>query len=99
MRVEVNAWVHSLVDGPMGGEREFAEPAQRGDCVVDILRRLGQRFPKLQEALWDGPPAKGVLGGHLEILVNNTILGSDYQLESPVDAAMEIMITGQFVGG
>jgi len=97
--VEVNAWVHSLVDGPMGGAKEFAEPASPSDTVGDVLFRLSQRFPKLHEALWEGPPEHRVLGGHLEIMVNNTILGTDYHLDSPVSPNTQIMITGQFVGG
>jgi len=93
--VEVNAWVNSLVGGPMSGATEFQEPATTGDTIEDVLRRLSARFPKLNQTLWEG----GQLGPHLELIVNDTILGVDYQVDSPVDANTRIMITGQFVGG
>ena len=97
VEVETLAWVHSLVDGPQEGSRFFQEEARPGDRLRDVLRRLSDRFPKLAEALWD--PATGEIGSHIEIIVNDTILGVAYDLDSPVNPGDSILLAGQYIGG
>ena len=97
VQVETLSWVHSLVDGPQEGSRFFQEEARPGDRVRDVLRRLSDRYPKLAEALWD--PATGEIGSHIEIIVNDTILGVSYELDSPVNPGDTILLAGQYIGG
>ena len=97
VQVETLSWVHSLVDGPQEGSRFFQEEARPGDRVRDVLRRLSDRFPRLAEALWD--PATGEIGSHIEIIVNDTILGVAYELDSPVKSGDSILLAGQYIGG
>lgn len=95
VRVEVHAWVRTFLGGPAAGSEDFHEPARPGDLVRDILRRLSDRYPDLAAALWDG----NEIGPHIEIVVNDTILGNEYTLESPVKPGDEILLMGQYIGG
>jgi len=96
--VEVIAWVRTFLGGPAAGSQEFQEAAREGDTVRDVLKALSARFPKLDHALWD-ENARGEIGPHIEIIVNDTILGVDYTLESLVSPGDEIVLTGQYIGG
>ncbi len=97
IQVETIAWVTSLAGGSQAGSRFFDEPARPGDTVRDVLRRMSARYPKLAEALWD--PATGDIGSHLEIIVNETVLGVDYHLDSPLNPGDRILLAGQYIGG
>ena len=96
--VEAIAWVRTFLDGPAAGSQDFQETAREGDTVRDVLKVLSARFPKLDHALWD-ENARSEIGPHIEIIVNDTILGVDYTLESPVSPGDEIVLTGQYIGG
>ena len=80
------------------GAQEFHEPAKAGDTVRDVLKGLSARFPKLDNALWD-ENARNEIGTHIEVIVNDTIMGNDYTLESPVKPGYQIILTGQYIGG
>jgi molybdopterin converting factor small subunit len=60
-----------------------------------VLRGLSARFPELAAALWHGDE----LGEHIEILVNDAVLGIDHTLDSPVRAGDRIVLLAQFMGG
>ena len=98
VKVEAIAWVRTFLGGPAEGGQIFDEQAHSGDTVRDVLRGLSQRYPQLHEALWD-LNAPQEIGTHIEIIVNNTILGNDYTLESTVSPGDEIVLTGQYIGG
>lgn len=95
VRVETLAWIRTFVGGPASGSAVFDETARPGDTIRAVLKGLSGRFPRLAEVLWEGEQ----LGPHIEVIVNETILGKPYQLDSPVQPGDEIILTGQYIGG
>ena len=73
----------------------FDEPLAPGATVRSVLRGLTARFPDLAEALWHGEE----LGEHIEVLVNDAVLGIDHTLDSPVGPGDRIALLAQFMGG
>jgi molybdopterin converting factor small subunit len=63
--------------------------------VRSVLKALSVRFPELDAALWHG----GSLGEHIEILVNDAVLGIDHTLESPLKPGDRVTLLAQFMGG
>lgn len=66
-----------------------------GSTVRSVLKSLSVRFPELDAALWHGAE----LGEHIEILVNDAVLGIDHTLESPLKAGDRVTLLAQFMGG
>jgi hypothetical protein len=95
--VEVANWVTKLVGGEGAGTKLFEEPIELRDTVGDLLRRFSSRFPELDAALWE--PGRKTLGGHIELLVNDAVLGVTYDLDSPLLGGERITLLGQFMGG
>ena len=95
--VEVTTWVTKLVGGDGTGRRLFEEPIALGDTVRQVLRRYSSRFPALDAALW--APDRTALGEHLEVLVNDAVLGVAHDLDSSLDGGERITLLGQFMGG
>jgi hypothetical protein len=95
--VEVTTWVTKLVGGDGGGSRRFGERVAAGDTVGDVLRRVSGRHPELDRALW--LPGRRALGEHIEVLVNDAVLGVTHELDSPVHGGETITLLGQFMGG
>jgi len=93
--VELVGWPTRFVGGDGGTRRVFEEPLASGATVRSVLRGLTARYPDLAEALWLG----GELGEHIEILVNDAVLGIDHELDSPVAAGDRIALLAQFMGG
>jgi molybdopterin converting factor small subunit len=63
--------------------------------VRSVLKALSVRFPELDAALWHG----GSLGEHIEILVNDAVLGIEHTLESPLKPGDRVTLLAQFMGG
>jgi molybdopterin converting factor small subunit len=95
--VEAVAWVTRFVGGDGSRRRVFQEAARPGDTVRAVLGRVSARFPQLHEALWDRQ--SGELAEHIEVLVNDAVLGVDRTLDSPVRDGDRITLIGQYVGG
>lgn len=95
--VEAVAWVTRFVGGDGSRRQVYVELAHPGDTVRTVLRRLSARFPELQAALWD--PQGGELGEHIEVLVNDAVLGVSRTLDSPAQDGDRITLIGQYVGG
>ena len=93
--VELVGWPTRFVGGDGGTRRVFEEPLASGATVRSVLRGLTARYPDLAEALWLG----GELGEHIEVLVNDAVLGIDHELDSPVAAGDRIALLAQFMGG
>ena len=93
--VELVGWPTRFVGGDGGTRRVFEEPLASGATVRSVLRGLTARYPDLAEALWLG----GELGEHIEVLVNDSVLGIDHELDSPVAAGDRIALLAQFMGG
>jgi hypothetical protein len=93
--VEVVAWVTKFVGGNGSQRRVFAEPLPPGATVRSVLRGLSTRFPELQQALWNGDE----LGEHIEVLVNDAVLGVAHGLDSEVTPVDQISLVGAYLGG
>jgi molybdopterin converting factor small subunit len=93
--VELVGWPTRFVGGDGGTRRVFDEPLGTGATVRSVLRGLSARFPELAEALWHGDE----LGEHIEVLVNDAVLGIDHTLDSPLAPGDRIALLAQFMGG
>ena len=96
-QIEVTTWVTKHVGGDGTGTRRFAEDIRRGDTPRTVLRRFTARFPELDAALWT--PDHAELGSHIEVLVNDAVLGVAYDLDTPLIGGESITLLGQFMGG
>ncbi len=95
--VEVTTWVTRHVGGDGAGTKLFGQPLAPGDTVGDVLRRFTARFPDLDAALWQ--PRREALGEHIEVLVDDAVLGVSHDLDSPLKGGERITLLGQFMGG
>ena len=95
--VEVTTWVSKYVGGDGSGPRAFAEPITPGEKLGDLLQRYSRRFPELDGALWDA--TRTALGEHIEVLVNDAVLGVSHDLDTPLEGGERITLLGQFMGG
>ena len=93
--VEVAAWVTKFIGGDGTGRRIFDEALPPDGTVRSVLRRLSARYPELEAALWHGDE----LGEHVEVLVNDAVLGVAHELDSPLRPGDRITLLGQFMGG
>ena len=93
--VEIASWVTKFVGGDGSGRRILDEPLQPGSTVRSVLTGLSAKFPELHRALWHGKE----LGEHIEVLVNDAVLGVEYDLDSPLRPGDRIMLLAQFMGG
>ncbi|HXH84303.1 MAG TPA: MoaD/ThiS family protein, partial [Candidatus Tectomicrobia bacterium] len=73
----------------------FDEPLAPGATVRSVLRGLSARYPELHAALWHGD----ALGEHIEVLVNDAVLGVSHDLDSPLAPGDRIALLAQFMGG
>ena len=93
--VEVLAWVTKFVGGNGSQRRIFEEPLASDATVRSVLRGLTARFPELSQALW----TDNELGPHVEVLVNDAVLGVSHELDSPVKPGDRIALVGAYLGG
>lgn len=93
--VEIISWVTKFVGGDGTGRRLFEELAADGATVRSVLAGLSARFPELDAALWED----GELGQHIEVLVNDAVLGVHHTLDSPLRSGDRITLLGQYMGG
>jgi len=95
--IEVTTWVTKLVGGDGSGSRVAEERFAPGETLRDVLRRWSARYPELDAALWDSSRAN--LGEHIEVFVNDAVLGVAHELDSRVEDGDRITLMGQFMGG
>jgi molybdopterin converting factor small subunit len=95
--IEVTTWVTKHVGGDGSGSKLFTEPVSPGETVRDVLRRWSARFPELDAALWS--PDHSQLGEHIEVVINDAVLGVTHELDSPLKQGDRITLLGQFMGG
>ena len=93
--VEVVAWVTKFVGGNGSQRRVFDEPLIPDATVRSVLHGLSDRFPELRQALWVDKD----LGPHVEVLVNDAVLGVSHELDSPVKPGDRIALVGAYLGG
>jgi molybdopterin converting factor small subunit len=93
--VEVISWITRFTGGDGTGRQEFWEPLTTGATVRSVLVALSARFPELRAALWHGD----AIGEHIEILVNDAVLGISHSLDSTLRSGDRITLLGQYMGG
>jgi molybdopterin converting factor small subunit len=93
--VEVTSWVTRYVGGDGSGQRIVEASSTGRPTVRSVLREVSTRYPELQRALWHD----GELGEHIEVLVNDAVLGVTHELDSPVTPGDRITLLPQFTGG
>lgn len=93
--VEIASWITKFVGGDGSGRRVLEEPLTPGATVRSVLSGLSARFPELHRALWHGQE----LGEHIEVLVNDAVLGIEHDLDSPLRSSDRITLLAQFMGG
>ena len=93
--VEIVGWPTRFVGGDGATRRLFEEPLADGATVRSVLRGLSRRFPELDDALWHGSN----LGEHIEVLVNDAVLGIKHELDSPLQPGDRLALLAQFMGG
>jgi sulfur-carrier protein len=97
IQIDTVAWVTRFVGGNGSDRISFDLAITPGDTVRTALRRLSERFPQLQYALWD--PESGELAEHIEVVVNGAILGVRHGLDSELSHGDRILLFGQYMGG
>ncbi len=97
VEIEVVAWVTKFVGGDGSTRKVYHDVLAEGDTVRTVLRRLSKGFPQLHKALWDA--TTGDLGEHIEVLVNDAVLGISHTLDSPLQDGDTIALIGQYLGG
>jgi hypothetical protein len=95
--IEVTSWVTKLAGGDGTGSVILTEPFAAGETLGQVLHRCSARFPELDAALWDS--SRQGLGEHLEVLVNDAVLGVVHDLDSKLEGGECIVLLGQFMGG
>src|SRR2546429_8989393 len=95
IRVEAASWVRKFAGGDGTGRRALEEPLTPGATVRSVLAGLSSRYPELAAALWHGSE----LGEHIEVLVNDAVLGIAHSLDSPLKPGDRITLLAQFMGG
>ena len=93
--VEVVSFVNKLVGGPGTGNVELVELAYPGDTVRAVLERISERYPALREVLWEG----GQIGGHIDVIINDAILGVHQRLDDELRPGDRITLRGRPKGG
>jgi len=93
--VEIASWVTKFVGGDGSGRRVLEEPLTPGATVRSVLKGVSARFPELDRALWHGKE----LGEHIEVLVNDAVLGIEHDLDSALRPGDRITLLAQFMGG
>ena len=93
--VECAGWVTRFIGGNGGGRRIFDEPLAEPATVRSVLHGVSDRFPELAAALWHGAE----LGEHIEVIVNDAVLGVDHTLDSRLGPGDRITLVGQYLGG
>lgn len=95
--VEVVSWITRFVEGNGTRRRLFEEELRPGLTVRGVLHQVGARFPQLEEALWD--PQTNELAEHIEVMVNDAVLGVEHSLDSPLREGDRITLVGAYMGG
>jgi molybdopterin converting factor small subunit len=93
--VEIVGWPTKFVGGDGATRRAFDEPLTPPATLRSVLRGLSGRHPELAAALWHGD----ALGEHIEVLVNDAVVGITHELDSPLTAGDRVTLLAQFMGG
>ena len=72
---------------------ELVDPAKLVELALAVIQ--ADRFPDLAAALWHGDD----LGEHIEVLVNDAVLGIKHTLDSALEPGDRLGLLAQFMGG
>ena len=96
--VEVTTWVTKHVGGDGSGSKVLHRALRaRRHGAATSCGAVSARFPELDAALWS--PDHAELGEHIEVVVNDAVLGVTHELDSPLKSGERITLLGQFMGG
>ena len=93
--VEIVGWPTRFVGGDGATRRVFDEPLTPPATLRSVLRGLSARHPDLATALWHGED----LGEHIEVLVNDAVVGIAHTLDSTLVPGDRVTLLAQFMGG
>jgi molybdopterin converting factor small subunit len=97
VKIEAFSWVNRFVGGDGTGCVAVLEPARSGDTVLSVLRRVGERYPELREALW--ARGTGELAEYLVVMVNHRAAGAHGALDAELGPGDTLSLLGQYSGG
>ena len=95
--IELIAWATVFVGGDGSDRKVFQEEAIPGETIRDVLKKLSKKHRELDRALWDR--GSDNLSEHLEIAVNDALLGIHHTLDSKVKDGDILILMGQYMGG
>lgn len=93
--IEIVGWPTRFVGGDGATRKTFEEPLAPQVTLRSVLRGLSARYPELEAALWHGDE----IGEHIEVLVNDAVVGIAHTLDSPLAAGDRVTLLAQFMGG
>ncbi len=93
--VEATSWVTKFLGGDGTGRMLIDVPVGSGATVRSVLTALSAQPRELADVLWNGRE----LGEHMEVLVNDAVLGIAHEIDSSVAPGDRITLLPQFVGG
>ncbi len=97
VRLEFISWASTFVGGDGNERKLFDERVPQGATLRDVLRKMSARYRTLDEALWYDD--SGTLAEHLEIAVNDALLGIHHTLDSEMKEDDHVLLMGQYMGG
>ena len=95
--IELVSWVNDLAQSPAKDAR-YQVTIRQADTLRDVLQRFSQHHPKLHKSLWSSEDPKEI-GPHIEIIVNDAIMGIEKDLHSPIEGVQLVVLAGQYIGG
>ncbi len=97
VRLEFISWASTFVGGDGNERKLFEERVPPGATLREVLKQMSSRYRTLDEALWHA--GSGELAEHLEIAVNDALLGIHHTLDSEMKDGDLVMLMGQYMGG
>ena len=97
VRLEFISWASTFVGGDGNERKIFHEEVPEGATLRDVLKNMSRRYRLLDEALWHN--GSGLLAEHLEIAVNDALLGIHHTLDSEMKEGDLVLLMGQYMGG
>ncbi len=95
--LEIVPWLTRFFGEDNGQRIKLKRDLQAGETVGAFLRRVGEEYPEFGQALWD--PETGELGEHIEIIVNNAVLGIDHEVDTPLKPGERVTLVPAYIGG
>ena len=97
VRLEFISWASTFVGGDGNERKFFDEQVPVGATLRDVLKKMSRRYRSLDEALWHN--GSGELAEHLEIAINDALMGIHHTLDSEMKEGDLILLMGQYMGG